>query len=153
MDYIVNQYIFRNNLALSFEPLSPENFAAFSEKPVGDNQARREIIVFNENNEPVYEFKSGREMARYFGIVGKVASTAISGIYQNFTLVAKSVSYRQEILVFDRDFRINNKIEKYNCRNEVCKGKLYTLKTLLETNKPHQPLAGKIFKYSKPQDK
>lgn len=98
MDYIANQYIFRNNLALSFEPISSEDLAAFSEKPVGDNLARREIIVFNENNEPVYEFKSGREMARYFAIDGKVARTAISeGTYQNFTLVAKSVSYRQEI--------------------------------------------------------
>lgn len=76
MDYIANQYIFRNNLALSFEPISPEVLAAFSEKPVGDNLARREIIVFNENNELVYEFKSGREMARYFGIDGKVARSA-----------------------------------------------------------------------------
>jgi hypothetical protein len=126
MDYIVNQYIFRNNLALSSEPLSPDNLATYSEKPVGDNLARREIIVFNENNEPVYEFKSGREMARYFGIDGKVARAAISeGSYQNYTLVAKSVSYRQEILVFDSEtLKINNKIEKYNCRNEVCKGKL-----------------------------
>jgi hypothetical protein len=95
MDYIANQYIFRNNLALSFEPISPEVLAAFSEKPVGDNLARREIIVFNENNELVYEFKSGREMARYFGIDGKVARSAIlEGTYQNFTLVSKSVSYR-----------------------------------------------------------
>lgn len=102
MDYIANQYIFQNNrpsirrsvIIWTYFTTPPpddssgeENLAAFSDKPVGDNQARKEIIVFNEDNEPVYEFKSGIEMARYFGI------------YQNFTLVAKSVSYRQEILV------------------------------------------------------
>lgn len=39
------------------------------------------------------EFKSGREMARYFQIDGKVARTAIAkGEYQDFLLVFKYVS-------------------------------------------------------------
>lgn len=40
----------------------------------------------------VAEFKSGREMARYFQIEGRVARSAIAkGEYQDFLLVVKNV--------------------------------------------------------------
>lgn len=40
-----------------------ENFSEYSEKPTGDNQLRKHIVVYNEDNEVIIEFKSGREMA------------------------------------------------------------------------------------------
>lgn len=46
-------------------------------------------MVYNEDNEVIIEFKSGREMARYFQIDGhpKVARAAIAlGEYQDFFL-------------------------------------------------------------------
>lgn len=54
------------------------NFSEYKEKPEGDNQLRKHIIVFNKDNEIVFEFKSGREMARFFKIDGKVARAAIA---------------------------------------------------------------------------
>lgn len=63
------------------------------EKPVGDNQLRKHIIVFNQDNEAVIELKSAREMARFFKIDGKVARAAIvKGEYLDFLLISKEVS-------------------------------------------------------------
>jgi hypothetical protein len=78
LDYINNKYIYKSNLILSFEPLVADNFSEYQEKPVGDNQLRKHIIVFNQENEAVFEFKSGREMARFFKIDGKVARAAVA---------------------------------------------------------------------------
>jgi hypothetical protein len=39
---------------------------------------RKHIAVYNLDNEIVTEFKSGREMAKYFKIDGKVARAAIA---------------------------------------------------------------------------
>ena len=64
------------------------NFTEYQEKSVGDSQIRKHIIVYNDDNEIVAEFKSGREMAKYFQIDGKLARTAIAkgeykGIFTN----------------------------------------------------------------------
>ena len=73
LDYINNKYIYKSNLILSFEPLVANSFSDYQEKPAGDNQLRKYVIVFNQDNEVVFEFKSAREMARFFKIDGKVA--------------------------------------------------------------------------------
>lgn len=78
LDYINNKYIYKSNLILSFEPLVVDSFSEYHEKPVGDNLLRKHIIVFNQDNEAVFEFKSGREMSRFFKIDGKVARAAIA---------------------------------------------------------------------------
>ena len=97
----INTFI---NLILSFEPILSivENFAEYSEKPTGDNQLWKHIVVYNEDNEVIIEFKSGREMARYFQIDGKVARAAIAqGEYQDFFLrwVRRTMHIAQAICV------------------------------------------------------
>ena len=91
LNYVNNKYLYKSNLILSFEPILSivDNFSVYSEKPTGDNQLRKHIVVYNEDNEVIIEFKSGREMARYFQIDGhpKVAREAIAlGEYQDFFL-------------------------------------------------------------------
>jgi adenylate kinase family enzyme len=78
LDHINNKYLYKSNLILSFEPLLVDNFSEYQEKPTGDNQLRKHIVVYNKNNEVIIEFKSGREMAKYFRIDGKVARAAIA---------------------------------------------------------------------------
>ena len=78
LDYINNKYIFNSNLVLSFESLEEQDFFEYQEKPTADSQLRKHVIVYNEDNEVVVEFKSGREMARYFQIDGRVARAAIA---------------------------------------------------------------------------
>ena len=98
LDYINNKYIFNSNLVLSFESLEEQDFFEYQEKPTADSQLRKHVIVYNEDNEVVVEFKSGREMARYFQIDGKVVRAAIAkGEYQDFLLISKDVSFRQTI--------------------------------------------------------
>jgi hypothetical protein len=147
MDYVINQYIFRNNFVLSFEPLSPENLIAYCNKPEGDNQLRNHVILFNEENEPVFEFKSGREMSRHFNIDGKVARAAIAiGVYQNFTIVSKPVSFRKKVFVFNSEsFKLITELNSITDAMKYAKVNFYTLKVLLETNKPHD---GKIYSYN-----
>ena len=163
MDCVTNKYIFQNNLVLSFEYLKVDDVVSYTEKPSGDNQIRKEVIpglrpgrgspkgrgprLFNEDNEPVYEFKSGREMARYFKIDGKVARAAIlEGRYQNYIIVVKGVPYRQEILVFDsKTSELITQLRSITAAMKYAKVNFYTMKTLIETAKPHN---GKIFKYS-----
>lgn len=101
MDYIVNQYIFKDKFVLSFEPLSSEDLTVYYNKPIGDNQLRKHVTLLNEEIEPVFEFKSAREMSRYFNIDGKVARAAIAkGAYKNLTIVTKPLSFRKEVLFF-----------------------------------------------------
>lgn len=51
----------------------------------------------------INEFKSGREMARHFKIDGKKARAAIAeGNYNYYIIIAKEVSYRKEIFVFNK---------------------------------------------------
>lgn len=146
IDYINNKYIFYSNHILSFEPLLEEDFAEYKEKPSGDNQLRKHVIVYNEDNEVVVEFKSGREMARYFQIDGKVARAAIAkGMYEDFLLVLKDVPFRKTIYVFDSKtkeilaiFDGISKVLKY------AKVNFYTLKSLIEKGDSYN---GKIYSY------
>ena len=56
MDCVANKFLFQCNLVLSFEYLTAEDIVVYTDKPSGDNQIRKEVTVFNEDNEPVYEF-------------------------------------------------------------------------------------------------
>ena len=99
-EYIAN----KSSIILSFEPLLEENFSEYQEKPAGDNQLRKHIVVCNQDNEVIMEFKSGRELANYFQIDGKVARAAIAqGEYQDFLLIYREVSNRKTIYVFDNN--------------------------------------------------
>lgn len=149
LDYINNKYIFvtqRSNLILSFESLLEQEFSEYQEKPTGDSQLRKHVIVYNQDNEVVSEFKSGREMARYFQIDGKVARAAIAkGEYQDFLLLSKDVSFRKTIYVFESNtkeyltqFKGVSKALKY------AKVNFYTLKSLIEEGNSHN---GKIYSY------
>lgn len=146
LDYINNKYIYLSNLILSFEPLIEDSFSDYQEKPVGDNQLRKHVIVFNKDNEVVFEFKSAREMARFFKIDGKVARAAIiKGEFQDFLLISKGVPFRKTIYVFD--FNTHELIKKFNSINEAmkyAKVSFYTLKNLIDSGTPH---IGKIYSY------
>lgn len=147
LDYINNKYIYKRDTLISFESLLSEDFLEYQEKPKGDNQMRKEIIVYTkEDNEIAMEFKSGREMARYFQIDGKIARTAIAkGEYEDFLLISRNVSNRKVIYVFNSNtyellekFRGVSKVLKY------AKVNFYTLKTLLENGHSYN---GKIYSY------
>jgi len=146
LDYINNKYIYKSNMIISFEPISPESFSEYSYKPEADNQLRKNIIVFNEENEPVFEFKSGREMARFFGIDGKIARAAIAnGEYQDFRLVSKVVSFRKAIYVFDsNNHELICKLNSMADAMKYAKVGFYTLKNLIETG---NACDGKIYSY------
>jgi 6-pyruvoyl-tetrahydropterin synthase len=148
MDNISNKYLLKDNIILSFEPLTPEDFIDYNYKPEGDNQLRKNILFLNEENEPVFEFKSAREMARYFKIDAKLARTAIEkGVYLNFTLVNKLVSFRKTVFVFDsNNLNLITELKSLTIAMNYAKVNFYTLKKLLETNKAHN---GKIYSYNK----
>lgn len=78
LSYVKYHYIYKSEYILSFEPVITDDFEKYTEKPIGDNQLRKHIAVYNLDNEIVTEFKSGREMAKYFKIDGKVARAAIA---------------------------------------------------------------------------
>ena len=51
---------------------------------------RKHILLFNHDNEVVFEFKSAREMARFFSIEGRIVRAAIAkGEYLDFLLITK----------------------------------------------------------------
>lgn len=146
LDYINNKYIYKSNLILSFEPLVTSIFSEYSEKPTGDNQLRKHIIVYNQDNDIVFEFKSGREMARFFKIDGKVARAAIANSeYQDFLLIAKGVSYRKAIYVFDSNtHQLIKKLDSVTKAMKYAKVNFYTLKNLIDSGNPY---IGKIYSY------
>lgn len=146
LDYINNKYLFNSNLVLSFEPLVEEDFAEYQEKPTGDSQLRKHVIVYNQDNEIVTEFKSAREMARYFQIDGKVARAAIAkGEYLDFLLVSKDVSFRKTIYVFDSNTKeILAKFLGVSKALKYAKVNFYTLKSLIEKGNSYN---GKIYSY------
>ena len=78
LSYVNNNYIYKSKYILSFEPVTKDDFEKYTEKPLGDNLLRKHIAVYNLDNEIVIEFKSGREMAKYFKIDGKVGRAAIA---------------------------------------------------------------------------
>lgn len=100
-NHINNNYLFKSKFILSFEPLTVEKRKSYIEKPKGDNQLRKLITVYNQDNEIFLDFKSGREMARYLNIDGKVARAAIAkGEFQDFLLIVKEISFRKKVYVF-----------------------------------------------------
>ena len=50
LSYINNKYIINSNFVLSFESLVEEDFSEYQEKPVGDSQLRKHVIVYNQDN-------------------------------------------------------------------------------------------------------
>ena len=146
LDYINNKYLFNSNLILSFESLLEEDFIEYEEKPTGDNQLRKHVAVYNDDNEIVAEFKSGREMARYFQIDGKVARAAIAeGELQDFLLISKDVPFRKTIYVFDSNTKeILAKFNGISKALKYAKVRFYTLKSLIEKGNSHN---GKIYSY------
>lgn len=146
LDYINNKYIFKSKFALSFESLDEKDFGEYKEKPAGDNQVRKHVIVYSQDNEIVAEFKSGREMARFFQIDGKVARAAIAkGEYEDFLLVSKDVSFRKTIYVFDSNTKeIIAKFEGVSKALKYAKVNFYTLKSLIEKGNSYN---GKIYSY------
>jgi len=139
MEHINNKYIYNNNLILSFEVILPDNFIEYSYKSEGDNLLRKNITVFNEYNEPVFEFKSEREMARYFNIDGKVARAALAaGKFGSFSLVTKAVLYRKEVYVYDSEtLELICKLGNFTEAIKYAKVNFYTLKKLIAV--PHFP--------------
>lgn len=148
LDHIYNNYLYKSNFILSFESLVADDFEAgkYQEKPAGDSQLRKHIIVYNQDNEVVTEFKSGREMARYFQIDGKVARAAIAkGEYQDFLLIIKEVSNRKAIYVFDSNtHELIEKLSSVSRALKYAKVNFYTLKSIIETGNSHE---GKIYSY------
>lgn len=146
LDYINNKYIFNSKFVLSFESLVEEDFAEYRVKPAGDSQLRKHVIVYNQDNEIVAEFKSGREMARYFQIDGKIARAAIAkGEYQDFLLVSKDVPFRKTIYVFDSNTKeLLAKFLGVSKALKYAKVNFYTLKSLIEKGNSYN---GKIYSY------
>ena len=146
LNYINNKYLFNSKFVLSFESLVEEDFFGYQEKPVGDSQLRKHVIVYNQDNEVVAEFKSGREMARLFQIDGKVARAAIAkGEYQDFLLISKDVSFRKIIYVLDSNTKeILTKFSGVSKALKYAKVNFYTLKSLIEKGNSHN---GKIYSY------
>lgn len=146
LDYINNKYLYKSNIILSFEPLSKDEYLKYQEKPAGDNQIRKHIEVFNQDYELLMEFKSGREMARYFQIDVKVARAAIAkGEYQDFLLISKEVSNRKTIYVFDSDsHELLEKLKGVAKALKHAKVNFYTLKSLIENETSYN---GKIYSY------
>ena len=148
LECITNKYFYKDNIRLSFEPLSPEDFTDYTYKPSGDNQLRKTVIVFNDELEPVFEFNSAREMDRHFKVDGKIVRTAISkGAYQDYTIVSKPVSFRKEVFVFDSDtLKLITNLKSITAAMNYAKVNFYTMKNLLDTNLPHK---SKIYSYNK----
>jgi NUMOD1 domain len=146
LNYINNKYLYKSSLIISFESLIVEDFIEYQEKPVGDSQIRKHIIVYNDDNEIVEEFKSGREMARYFQIDGKLARTAIAnGEYKEFLLISKDVSNRKTIYVFDSNtHELLTKFDGVSKALKYAKVNFYSLKVLIENGNSYN---GKIYSY------
>ena len=161
LNYISNNYIYKSNFILSFEPIAIVDFSLknceqgllvtvgrekYINKPLGDNQIRKHIKVYNQDLELLTEFKSGREMAKYFQIDGKVARAAIAkGEYQDFLLIVKEVSNRKVIYVFDMNtHELIEQLNNMTIALKYAKVNFYTLKSLIESGNSYQ---GKIYSF------
>jgi hypothetical protein len=146
LDHINNNYLFKSKFIISFEPIDADDLTNYIEKPVGDSQLRKHITVYNLDNEIVTEFKSGREMAKYFNIDGRVARAAIAlGEFQDFLLIVKAISHRKTIYVFDSDtLELTDKINGVSKAMKYAKVNFYTLKNLIENRNSYN---GKIYSY------
>lgn len=148
LECINNKHIYKDNLALSFEPLLIEDLSNYTKKPAADSQIRNNLIFFNEEGEPGFEFQSGREMARFFNIDAKKARTLIKkGAYLNFTIVNKPVYFRKEVFVFDsQTYKLVTRLDSITSALNYAKVGFYTMKHLLQTNEAYN---GQIFSYNK----
>lgn len=107
---------------------------------------RKHIEVFNQENDLIIEFKSAREMARYFKIDGKVARAANTvGEFQDFLLISKEVSNRKIIYVFDSNsHELLEKFDGIAKTLNYAKVNFYTLKILIDNGDSYN---GKIYSY------
>lgn len=87
-------------------------------------------------------------MARHFKMDGKKVRIFISnGVYLDFSLITKPVSFRTKVFVFDsKTSSLITELKSITAAINYAKVNFYTMKMLLESNKPHN---GKIFSYSK----
>lgn len=146
LNYINNKYLYNSSLIISFESLLTEDFTEYQEKPVVDSQIRKHIIVYNEDNEIVTEFKSGIEMARYFQIDVKLARAAIAcGEYKEYLLISKDIFNRKTIYAFDSNtHELLAKFKGVTKALKYAKVNFYTLKVLIENGNSYD---GKIYSY------
>jgi len=86
-------------------------------------------------------------MSRHLKLDAKIARTAIANnSYQNFTIVTKHILFRKEIFVFDSEsLNLIATLKSITDAMKYARVNFYTLKDLLETNKPHD---GKIYSYN-----
>ena len=152
VNYINNKYIYNSNLIFSFEPLLEESsFAEYREKQAADNQMRKHILLFNHDNEIVFEFKSAREMARFFSVEGRIVRAAIAkGEYLVgdlvFLLITKEISYRKSVYVLDsKTHKVLEKLTSMTKAMQYAKVNFYTLKNLIDSGKSYD---GKIYSYT-----
>ena len=146
LNYINHKYLYGSSIILSFEPLHVESFSEYKEKLIGDNQLRKYVVVYNQDNEIVIEFKSAREMSKYFKIDGKVARAAIAkGEYKDFLLLFREVPYRKTIYVFDSNsYELLDELKSITKALKYAKVSFYTLKSLIENGNSYE---GKIYSY------
>lgn len=150
MNCVINQYLLKDTLCLSFEPITSDIISNYRYKPMPDNMVRKHILLFNKEfiDVPVFEFKSAREMARHFKIVGKKSAAISLGAYQDFLIVSKDISYRKKIYLLDKDtLTLITKFNNQTDAQKYAKINFYKLKKLLDSNEPYN---GKIFSYNYP---
>jgi hypothetical protein len=87
-------------------------------------------------------------MAKHFKIDTKIARTAIAkGVYLDYNLVTKLVSFRKEVFVFDSEtYNLITELKSITAAMKYAKVNFYTMKNLLETKNSHNK---KIYSYSK----
>lgn len=156
MEAIYNKFIYKENLVFSLEPLSSSEILAFTNKTKGDNQLRKNIILLNEDIESAFEFKSEREMARFFNISSKLIRKSIMiGKFKKYKIICKYLSFRlcpcqrprgKKIYVLDSNTL--NVLYEFNSITEAMKSLkigFYILKNLLSSQ---EILNGKIYSYT-----
>ena len=146
LDHINNNYLFKSKFIISFEPIIAHDLKNYTEKPTGDSQLRKHITVYNKDNEILTEFKSAREMAKYFKVDTKVVRAALTkGEFQDFSLIVKEISNRKTVYVFDSDtLELIVELTGVSKAMKYAKVNFYTLKVLIENRKSYN---GKIYSY------
>ena len=141
------KYLVNNSLALSLSPLTLDELATFKIKDKANHLMRKLIQLYNEELELIHEFKSMREMARFFGVNFKLIAAATKiGQFRNYHLIVKPYSFNKPVYVYDAV--THNLIIKLNSINAAMKYShcsFYTLIKLIETGSVHN---GKIFSYN-----
>lgn len=146
LNHVNNNYLFNSQFIIAFEPINEDEFKNYSLKPAGDNQLRKQVTVYNQINEVVIVFKSGREMARYYNIDLKVARAGITkGEFRDFWLIVNEIPFRKSIYVFDSNtLELITQLDSTSNAMKYAKISFYTLKKLIENGNSYQ---GKIYSY------